>query len=57
MQPVKYIQDSQERQRILKACHVDPTSGHMGVKKTTYRVTERFFWKGVTKDVANLVNT
>ena len=34
-QEVQYIKGSKERQRILKACHVGPTLGHMGVKRTT----------------------
>ena len=34
---------------------MDPTSGHMGTKRTLSRITERFFWPGVTKDVENLV--
>lgn len=42
--------------RILKSCHLDPTSGHMGIKKTLDRVTERFFWPGVSKDVNSLVS-
>eukprot|EP00731_Ephydatia_muelleri_P007014 Em0003g1262a len=31
-----------EQRRILKACHVDPMSGHMGVKRTLSRISERF---------------
>ena len=30
---------------------MDLTSGHMGVKPTSHRVLERFFLKGVTKDI------
>ena len=48
---VRYVRSSEERCRILKACHVDLTSGHMGVKPTSHRVLERFFLKGVTKDI------
>ena len=55
VQELKYIHDSAERERIVRACHTDPTSGHMGVKKTVYRVSERFFWKGITKDVEKFV--
>jgi len=39
----------------MRACHVKPTSGHMGIKQTVHRVTEHFFWKGVTKDVEYIV--
>lgn len=52
---VRYIQDEKERRRIAMACHVDPTSGHMGIKKTVARVKERFTWKGVIKDVEAIV--
>ena len=50
------ITEDGDRQRILNACHSDPTSGHLGVKKTIKRIHERFTWKGLNKDVANLVN-
>ena len=49
------ITEDYDRQRILNACHSDPTSRHLGVKKTIKRVRERFTWKGLNKDVAKLV--
>ena len=55
VQEVRYIRSSEERQQIMRVCHVEPTSGHMGIKRTVHRVTERFFWKGVTKDVEYMV--
>ena len=53
---VRYIIDRQEQKRIVIACHEDPTSGHMGTKRTRARITERFIWPGVTKDVQELVS-
>ena len=53
---VRYIKNKEEQQRILTACHLDPTSGRMGVKKTLARITERFMWPGVVKSVQNLVS-
>ena len=50
------IRNKEEQQRILKACHLDPTSGHMGGKRTLARITERFMWPGVVKSVENLVS-
>ena len=41
---------------ILLACHVDPTSGHMGKSRTIFRIKERFMWHGMVKDVADLVS-
>ena len=35
---------------------MDLISGHMGVKRTSHRVLERFFWKGVIKDIEIMVS-
>ena len=43
---VRYIRNHDEQQKISRSCHVDPTSGHLGIKKT-----ERFMWPGASKDV------
>ena len=40
----------------MTSCHVDATSGHMGVRKTLFRISERFYRKGVSKDVENMVS-
>ena len=52
---LRYIANQDEQAKILQACHVDPTAGHMGIKKTVSRITERFMWPGVIKDVKDLV--
>ncbi len=36
-QLLRYIQDSKEQRRIAKSCHVDPTSGYLGIRKTVRR--------------------
>ena len=54
-QKVKYIQDRKEQIRITTCCHIDITSGHLGVTKTIARIKERFMWKGIVEDVKNLV--
>ena len=54
---VRFILDKNERVRLLKGCHKGLTSGHLGTKRTLARVTERFMWPGVGKDVNNLVST
>ena len=46
-----------EQHKILSACHVDPTSGHMGVKRTLNRISERFKWPGMVKDVLDMVSS
>ena len=51
------MMDKKEREQIIKSCHTVPTSGHLGTKKTLARVTERFMWPGVTKEVYAMVGT
>ena len=43
----------QLRPSVLHLMHNLPTSGHMGVAKTTGRIKERFYWVSVHKDVQN----
>ena len=38
-------------ENVLKELHDSPTSGHLGISKTTERVKQRFFWFGMTTDV------
>ena len=53
---VRYIRNKEQQQRIIKACHSDATSGHLGFKKTMSRITERFTWYGMTKDLEAVVS-
>ncbi|XP_065899898.1 uncharacterized protein [Dysidea avara] len=55
VQQVRYIRERKEQLRIVQACHGDQTSGHLGYRKTLARITERFMWKGVTKDAKEIV--
>ena len=41
---------------ILLSCHVDPTSGHMGKTRTINKIKDRFMWKGMVKDVQDMVS-
>ena len=50
MMEIQFVGVKKEQRRILKACHVDPMSGHMGVKRTLNRISERFIWPGMVKD-------
>ena len=52
---LRYIISTEERKKILSSCHVDPTAGHMGKSKTICRIKERFMWKGIVKDVQDMV--
>ena len=49
-----YIQTADEKKRILHACHVDPTAGHLGREKMLHRIKERFMWRGMYSDVQQL---
>ena len=53
---VRYVQERKEQLRVAMACHIDPTSGHMREKKTIARIRERFAWKGIIKDVQQMVS-
>ena len=54
---VKVVTAVEDQRRILESCHSDPTSGHFGTTKTWRRVAERFYWKGMSKHVKELVST
>ena len=53
---VRYVRSSEERCSILKACHVDITSGHMVSSVLPIAFWSGFFWKGVTKDIEIMVS-
>ena len=53
---VKVVTAVDERRRILQSCHSDLTSGHFGATKTWRRVAERFYWRGMSKEVKELVS-
>ena len=52
---LRYVKNRGEQERILRACHVGPTAGHMGVKCTLWCIIERFMWYGLVKGVEQLV--
>ena len=52
---LRYLQSKEEQVKVLHACHVDPTSGHLGKTRTIYWIKERFMWHGMVKDVVNMV--
>ena len=57
MVELRFIRNREEQQKILHACHRDPTSGHMALKRTLARISERFMWNGMVKDVKDMVST
>ena len=53
---VKVVTAIEDQRRILESCHSDPSSGHFGTTKTWRRVAERFYWRGMSKQVKELVS-
>ena len=50
------ITDVETKCKILEACHDDRVGGcHFGRDKTGSKVSARFYWKGIQKDVAHWV--
>ncbi|KAL5518237.1 hypothetical protein EMCRGX_G003935 [Ephydatia muelleri] len=46
-----------EKMRVLESVHKDPAGGHFGIHKTQEKIAERYYWKGMTKDVAEYCGT
>ena len=41
------------RQKVLELAHAIPLAGHLGKKKTTERITRRFYWPTLHRDIAD----
>ncbi|XP_037827518.1 uncharacterized protein LOC119615583 [Lucilia sericata] len=52
--PWKLVIPKDERLRVLTECHDDVTAGHLGIHKTTARVTKLYYWPGMFRDIAKL---
>ncbi len=44
------------RKHVLKACHDDLGGSHLGRTKTLNKVSSRFFWQGLSRDVREYVS-
>lgn len=42
---------------ILKTYHDEPLSGHRGILETTRKIRDEYFWKGMTNDIKNYVDS
>ena len=51
------IPSKPERKNILETYHSHPTSGHLGIARSFSRISSRFFWPSLFKDVENFVRT
>ncbi|KAL5491279.1 hypothetical protein EMCRGX_G016535 [Ephydatia muelleri] len=54
---LRFVRTREEQLKILAACHHDPTAGHMGLKRTIKRITERYKWNGIVKDVQEMIRS
>lgn len=43
------------RNQVLKECHDDPTSGHLGMKKSINRTRQHYYWPSLIQDVKDYV--
>ena len=49
--------DTSLRMKLISECHETPMMGHLGVKKTYARLSLRYRWEGMKKDVEEFVRT
>ena len=49
--PYMLVVPSNLRCDILDSCHDDPTGGHLGVEKTLAKLSQRYWWFGVSKSL------
>lgn len=45
------------RQRVLQENHNQPSAGHLGIRKTATRVSNRYYWPGMFRDIARFVRS
>lgn len=43
----KLVIPEEDREAIIKECHDDPRSAHLGIQKTIDRVLDRYYWPGL----------
>ena len=53
----KLVVPTSMRQKVMASCYDAPTKGHPGVYKMTELVKQRYWWKGMGKDIENYVKS
>lgn len=53
----KLVVPPSARHEVLKENHDNPLAAHFGTYKTTKRILQRYYWPGVSKDVARYVKS
>lgn len=51
----KRVIPKSQRIEILRKCHDDPCSGHPGILKTFYRVSQKFYWPKMKSDITRYI--
>ena len=52
----KVILEDEEKDLIFRDCHSERHGGHMGVNKTLNKISERFYWRNMTKFVKDKIS-
>nr|XP_041632108.1 uncharacterized protein LOC121502491 [Drosophila kikkawai] len=53
--PWKLCVAAEHRARILQECHDALTAGHFGTRKTILRISQKYYWPGMFRDVKQYV--
>lgn len=53
--PPKFIENSEEINKILSQYHMTPTGGHVGQHRLYLKIREQFKWKNMKNDIASFV--
>lgn len=40
---------------MLNSMHADPLAGHLGVNKTQKKISTRYYWPGMNKDIIEFI--
>lgn len=54
---IKEILNKEDKQMILNDYHILPTAGHAGIKRTLKTIKQKYFWKGMHKDITDFVKS
>ncbi|XP_067633073.1 retrovirus-related Pol polyprotein from transposon 412 isoform X3 [Eurosta solidaginis] len=55
-EPVETVTDEDKKQQLITIYHTDPIlGGHFGSKKVYAKLRTKYYWKGMTRDIAKFV--
>lgn len=53
----KTLVSAGQRREVIFSCHIPPTSGHFGVRKTLSRIQEMYYWPRMRLDVVRFMRS